>query len=78
MIEIYDVNESFTHIKINGCVEYGKIIIDTLSTYEEGYMFSPLFRQGLWDGKKHFYEILDNQIFQIPKGLVPYKNFMNL
>ena len=72
MIEIYDVNESFTHIKINGDIPYSKIIIDTLSVYEEGYQFSPMFRQKLWDGKKHFYEILDNQVFQIPKGLTPY------
>jgi superfamily II DNA or RNA helicase len=72
MIEIIDIDESYTHIKINGDLEYGKIIIDTLSVYEEGYQFSPMFRQRLWDGKKHFYEILDNQIFQIPKGLTPY------
>ena len=71
-IEIYDVNESFTHIKINGNLEYGKIIIDTLSVYEEGYQFSPLFRQHLWNGKKEFFKILDNQIFEIPKGLVAY------
>jgi len=72
MIEIYDINESFTHIKINKNLEYAKIIIDTLSVYEEGYQFSPLFRQGLWNGKKEFFKILDNQIFEIPKGLVPY------
>ena len=72
MIEIYDVNESFTHIKINGDIDYGKIIIDTLSVFEEGYMYSALYRSHCWDGKKHFYDILDNQIFQIPKGLVQY------
>lgn len=72
MIEIYDKNESFTHIKLNGDIEYGKIIIDTLSCFEEGYRFDPRFRSGLWDGKRHFYDILDNQILQIPKGLVDY------
>jgi len=72
MIEINDINESFTHININGDIEYGKIIIDTLSVFEEGYQFSPLFRNRLWDGKKHFYEILDKQVFQIPKGLINY------
>jgi len=72
MIEIYDKNESFTHIKLNGDIEYGKVIIDTLSVFEEGYQFSPLFRNRIWDGKKHFYKILDNQIFEIPKGLINY------
>jgi len=72
MIEIIDIDESYTHIKVNGDLDYARIIIDTLSVYEEGYQFSPMFRQKLWDGKKHFYEILDNQVFQIPKGLTAY------
>ena len=72
MIEIYDVNESFTHININGDIEYGKIIIDTLSVFEEGYQFSPLFRSGAWNGKKEFFSILGGGIIQIPKGLINY------
>ena len=72
MIEIKDINESYTHIDIGGDLEFGKRIIDTLSVHEEGYQFSPLFRSGLWDGKKHFYKILENRIFKIPKGLVKY------
>jgi len=71
-IMIYDVNESFTHIKMNGDLAFAKKIIDSLSVYEEGFSFNPAFRQGFWDGKKHFFEILDNQIFQIPKGLIDY------
>lgn len=72
MIEIHDENESFTHIKINGNIEFGKVIIDTLSVFEEGYQFSPLFRSGIWNGKKEFYTILEGQVFEIPKGLINY------
>lgn len=72
IIELKDINQSFTHIKINGDIEYGKILIDTLSVYEDGYQFNPNFRNGAWDGKKHFFSILPNQIFEIPLGLTPY------
>jgi len=72
MIKIKDINHSFTNIDVDGDIEFAKVIIDTFSVFEEGFSFSPLYRNKMWDGKKHFYEILDKKTIQIAKGFVTY------
>lgn len=69
--ELYDVDESYTELKSDD-IEFKKKVIDTLSVFEEGYKYSPLFRSGIWDGKKHFYTIEMNHNIKFPKGLVGY------
>lgn len=65
-----DINESYTDL-ITDDIQFKKKVIDTLSVFEEGYKFSPAFRARIWDGKKHFYKIVNNNI-RFPKGLVEY------
>jgi superfamily II DNA or RNA helicase len=69
--ELLDIDESFTQLQTND-IEFKKKVIDTLSVFEEGYKYSPLFRAGVWDGKKYFYTIEPNTNIQFPKGLVKY------
>ncbi len=40
-----------------------------VSVYEEGYMFSPAYKHGHWDGKVHF---VDKKTDTFPTGLLPY------
>jgi len=72
MIEISDIDESYIELKINNDIEFGKKIIDTLSVFEESYRFNPLFKKGLWNGKKYFFSLEENKVFIIPKGLISY------
>lgn len=71
MYFLVDVNESYTELQTDD-IEFKRKVIDTLSVFEEGYKFSPLFRSGIWDGKKHFYTIEPNTNIRFPKGLVEY------
>lgn len=41
----------------------------TVSVYEDGYMFSPAYKHGHWDGKVHF---VDKKTDTFPTGLLPY------
>ena len=69
--KIFDVNESFTELETDD-IECKKRLIDTLSVFEEGYQYNPLFRCGIFDGKKKFYTIEPNHNIRFPKGLVEY------
>ena len=69
---IKDLNESFCKIifeenedEINLKIK----ITNLLSVYVDGYQFTPAFRAGFWDGKKHFWKIKDGTLI-FPKGLV--------
>jgi hypothetical protein len=69
--KIEDINHSYSEYSSDD-IEYKKKLIDTLSVYEERYKYNPLFRSGVWDGKKHFYKIMPNTNIRFPKGLVKY------
>jgi len=69
--KLIDIDESYTELETDD-INFKKRVIETLSVFEEGYKFSPLFRCGAWDGKKHFYEIMPTTNLQFPKGLVEY------
>lgn len=69
--KLIDIDESYTEFESND-LDMKKRIIETLSVFEEGYRFNPLFRSGIWDGKKHFYTIEYNTNIRFPKGLVAY------
>lgn len=71
MYKLFDVDESYTELETND-LQFKKRVIDTLSVYVEGYKYSPLFRSGIWDGKKNFYTIQSNTNIRFPKGLVQY------
>jgi len=61
-----DLNESYTVIEgeINDLLK----IANKLQVYQPGYQFTPAYRSGVWDGKKHFYTFTPNGMI-IPKGL---------
>ncbi len=42
---------------VNGDKALDIILYEKLSVLVEGYRYSKLYQQGLWDGKKHFYDI---------------------
>ena len=39
-------------------IELARLIIDKLSAFEPGYSHSTLYRTGVWDGKRNFYEVV--------------------
>lgn len=71
MYTLTDLNESWTLLQTED-YEFKKLIIDSLSVFVEGYKFTPQFRAGIWDGKKHFEQITPEGDIRLPKGLVAY------
>jgi len=69
--EIKDVDESYCDL-VTDDIQFKKKVIDTLSIFEEGYQYNPLFRAGVWNGKKEFYSITQEKNIRFPKGLVDY------
>lgn len=69
--KIIDINESFSELETDD-INMKRKTIDTLSVFEEGYKYSPLFRAGIWNGKREFYTIESNTNIRFPKGLVSY------
>lgn len=45
-------------------------MMESLSCYVEGYQFMPSYRSGVFDGKKHFFDMTPEMNIKIPKGLV--------
>ena len=69
--KLKDIDESYCDLESDD-LEFKKKVIDTLSVFEDGYKFSPMFRAGIWDGKRNFYTIEGPNIIRFPKGLVGY------
>lgn len=40
-----------------------KLLDDGLSFYKEGYYFSPLYQNGMWDGKQHFFSVQTGRFY---------------
>jgi len=68
ILETQAVNESYIKVLTND-IEDKITITNFLSAYTEGYKFSPKYKAGLWDGKKHFYKLSQDGIL-VPKGLI--------
>ncbi len=69
--KLTDQNESFTLLETDD-IEFKKLVVDSLSAFVDNYKFTPQFRAGIWDGKKHFYKIQGNGDIIFPKGLIAY------
>ncbi len=72
---IYDLNESHSIVDFSAMDDREALAIklsmmESLSVFVEGYKFMPSYRAGVFDGKKHFFEMTPEMNIKIPKGLV--------
>ena len=72
---IYDLNESHSIVDFSDMDDEEALAIkldmmESLSVFVEGYKFMPAYRAGVFDGKKHFFEMTPKMNIKIPKGLV--------
>ena len=74
MFKIEDINYSYTKItrltKNHMTSEFLLQLLESLTAFEEDYRFDVAFRQGLWDGKRRFYEIEEDGSVLVPRGLI--------
>ena len=64
-IVVLTVDNAWTHVSDPTCFKE----VDFLTSYfEEGYMFSPLYKRRVWDGKSHLFK---KGIQCFPTGLLP-------
>lgn len=68
MLYIENINNSFAKIEYDEPNQLVYDILDKLSCYIPNYQFMPGFRAGVFDGKKKFYKIVNNNII-FPRGL---------
>jgi len=74
-MEIYDLNEShsivdFSDMDPDESLAIKLEMMESLSVFVEGYKFMPSYRAGVFDGKRHFFEMTPEMNIKIPKGLV--------
>jgi len=74
-MKVYDLNEShsildFTEMGVNEALEVKMKLTNPLSCFVDGYQFMPSYRSGVYDGKKYFFDVMNDGNLKIPKGLV--------
>ena len=67
IVEINKFDEVFLEITCKS-EELLKIISSHFSLFEKGYLFAPLFKLGVWDGKKHLFKKITSNKYRFYNG----------